>query len=148
MDGYIIGAKGKRAEPASCSAKESAPLTTENRKEKRIQEENRVHIEVSGSASRGEPRTVNALTHDISLGGARIVTDVFFEQGSSLKITLYLSKSKQVAKVRAEVRWVRAIDSGLYEMGIEFQHGIPSGVMILINHLYGKGQTVPSSVQS
>ena len=124
-------------------------MTKENRKERRIQEENRVNIELPGAASRNEAHTINALTHDISLGGARIVTDVFFEQGSSLKITLYLSRSKQVAKVRAEVRWIRAIASGLYEMGVEFQHGIPSGVMILITHLYGKGQAaVPASVQS
>jgi hypothetical protein len=141
-------ANGDRAERLRPSAKERAPLTKDNRKERRILEENRVHIEVPSAGPHSEPQIINALTHDISLGGARIVTDVFFEQGSSLKITLYLSKSKQVAKVRAEVRWIRAIASGLYEMGVEFQHGIPSGIMVLITHLYGKGQTVPSSVQS
>lgn len=123
-------------------------MTKENRKERRILEENRVQIELPSPGPKSDPRLINALTHDISLGGARIVTDTFFEQGSTLKITLYLSRSKQVAKVRAEVRWIRSIASGLYEMGVEFQHGIPTGVMVLINHLYGKGQTVPSSVQS
>lgn len=123
-------------------------MTKDNRKERRIPEENRVQIEVPGSSARGETQIINALTHDISLGGARIVTDVFFEQGASLKITLFLTKSKQVAKVRADVRWIRSIDSGLYEMGVEFQHGIPAGVMVLISHLYGKGQNVPTSVQS
>jgi hypothetical protein len=63
-------------------------------------------------------------------------------------MTLYLSKSKQIVKVRADVRWNRMVDAGLYEMGVEFEHGIPTGVVILINHLYGKGQIVPTSIQA
>jgi hypothetical protein len=119
----------------------------ENRKDKRIAEENRVAIELPGTSLSAEPRIVNALTKDLSLGGARVVTDRFFEVGASLRMTLYLSKSKQVVKVRADVRWNRMIDDGLYEMGVEFEHGIPTGVLVLINHLYGKGQNVPSAVQ-
>jgi PilZ domain len=120
----------------------------ENRKDKRISEENRVAIEMPGSGAPSEVRVVNALTKDISLGGARIVTDRLFEVGSSLRITLYLSKSKQIVKVRGDVRWNRMIDSGLYEMGVEFEHGIPTGVLVLITHLYGKGQNAPTSVQA
>jgi PilZ domain len=119
----------------------------ENRKDKRIAEENRVAIELPGTSLSAEPRVVNALTKDLSLGGARVVTDRFFEVGASLRMTLYLSKSKQVVKVRADVRWNRMIDDGLYEMGVEFEHGIPTGVLVLINHLYGKGQNAPSAVQ-
>jgi c-di-GMP-binding flagellar brake protein YcgR len=120
----------------------------ENRKDKRISEENRVAIELPGPPGSPDVRTVNALTKDISLGGARIVTDRLFEVGSSLRITLYLSKSKQIVKVRGDVRWNRMIDAGLYEMGVEFEHGIPTGVLVLINHLYGKGQNAPASVQA
>jgi hypothetical protein len=119
----------------------------ENRKDKRIAEENRVAIELPGTSLSAEPRIVNALTKDLSLGGARVVTDRFFEVGASLRMTLYLSKSKQVVKVRADVRWNRMIDDGLYEMGVEFEHGIPTGVLVPINHLYGKGQNTPSAVQ-
>ncbi len=119
----------------------------ENRKDKRLTEENRVAIELPGASASPEPRVVNALTKDISLGGARIVTDRFFEVGSTLRMTLYLSKSKQMTKVRADVRWNRMIEDGLYEIGVEFEHGIPTGVLVLINHLYGKGQNVPTSVQ-
>lgn len=120
----------------------------ENRKDKRISEENRVAIELPGAAGSPEVRIVNALTKDISLGGARIVTDRLFEVGASLRMTLYLSKSKQIVKVRADVRWTRMVDAGLYEMGVEFEHGIPTGVLVLIGHLYGKGQNVPTSVQA
>jgi c-di-GMP-binding flagellar brake protein YcgR len=119
----------------------------ENRKDKRIPEENRVAIEVPGPSPADEPRIVNALTKDISLGGARIVTDRLFEVGSSLRMTLFLSKSKQIVKARGDVRWNRMIEDGLYEMGVEFEHGIPTGVLVLIQHLYGKNQTVPTIVQ-
>jgi c-di-GMP-binding flagellar brake protein YcgR len=119
----------------------------ENRKDKRIPEENRVAIEVSGPNPADEPRIVNALTKDISLGGARIVTDRLFEVGSSLRMTLYLSKSKQIVKARADVRWNRMVEDGLYEMGVEFEHGIPTGVLVLIQHLYGKNQSAPPIVQ-
>jgi len=119
----------------------------ENRKDKRIVEENRVAIELPGPSPSAEPRIINALTKDISLGGARIVTDRTFEVGASLRMTLYLSKSKQIVKVRADVRWIRMVEDGLYEMGVEFEHGIPTGVLVLINHLYGKGLIAPTSVQ-
>ena len=62
-------------------------------------------------------------------------------------MTLYLSKSKQIVKARGDVRWNRMVEDGLYEMGVEFEHGIPTGVLVLINHLYGKGQAAPTSVQ-
>jgi c-di-GMP-binding flagellar brake protein YcgR len=119
----------------------------ENRKDKRIVEENRVAIELPGPSPSAETRLINALTKDISLGGARIVTDRTFEVGASLRMTLYLSKSKQIIKVRADVRWNRMVEDGLYEMGVEFEHGIPTGVLVLINHLYGKGQTAPPAAQ-
>ena len=119
----------------------------ETRKDKRIAEENRVAIELASASPTDEPRAVNALTKDISLGGARIVTDRCFEVGTSLRLTLYLSKSKQIVKARADVRWNRMVDDGLYEMGVEFEHGIPTGVLVLINHLYGKGQGAPTPVQ-
>lgn len=120
----------------------------ENRKDKRISEENRVAIELSGAGPASDARVVNALTKDISLGGARIVTDRLFEVGTSLRMSLYLSKSKQIVKVQADVRWNRMVEDGLYEIGVEFEHGIPTGVLVLINHLYGKGQNVPTSVQA
>lgn len=120
----------------------------ENRKDKRIAEENRVAIELPGASPADEPRIVNALTKDISLGGARIVTDRFFEIGTSLRMTMYLSKSKQIVKARADVRWNRMVEDGLYEMGVEFEHGIPTGVLVLINHLYGKGQGAPPPIQA
>jgi c-di-GMP-binding flagellar brake protein YcgR len=124
-------------------------VTTERRKERRIREENRVIIEVPGKwGPEGGPE-VNALTQDISLGGARILMmDEFFPVGAFLKMTLYLSRSKQIIKLHAKVRWARTIENGFYEMGVEFEHGIPASVMALINHLYKKDQNVPIAIQA
>jgi hypothetical protein len=145
---FIIGAENGIADRNGAQGPERERVMRENRKDKRLTEENRVAIELPGVPSSPDPRVINALTKDISLGGARIVTDRLFEVGSSLRMTLYLSKSKQVTKVRVNVRWVRMIEDGLYEIGVEFEHGIPTGVLVLINHLYGKGQNVPTTVQA
>lgn len=118
----------------------------ERRKEKRIKEENRVKLELTSKSLSDNQKTVNALTQDISLGGARIITDEFFDVGSELKMGIILSKSKQVIRLRATVRWIKAVEKGIYEMGVEFQHGIPGSVLTLINHLYGKDQNIPTNI--
>lgn len=124
-------------------------MFNEKRKERRIREENRVVIEVPSKLGPNGGPEINGLTQDISLGGARILMmDQFFPAGSALKMTLYLSKSRQIVKVHGQVRWARTIENGFYEMGVEFEHGIPASVMALINHLYKKDQNVPSSVQA
>jgi c-di-GMP-binding flagellar brake protein YcgR len=125
------------------------PVDSEKRKERRIREENRVVIEIPGKAGLAGGPEINGLTQDISLGGARILMmDESFPVGSALKMTLYLSKSRQIVKVHARVRWARTIDNGFYEMGVEFEHGIPASVLALINHLYKKDQNVPSSIEA
>ncbi len=121
----------------------------EKRKERRIKEENRVVIEIPGRGGPESDVEINALTQDISLGGARILMmDEFLPVGSFIKMTLYLSRSRQLVKVHGRVRWARTIENGFYEMGVEFEHGIPASVMALINHLYKKEQTVPSAVEA
>jgi len=115
----------------------------EKRKEKRIPEENRVRIELPGFTAGDEKGIINALTRDISLGGAKLITDVDIALGTELKMFLILSRSKKVIKVRANVRWIRQVEKGIYEMGVEFQHGIPASVLALINHLYGKEGSLP-----
>lgn len=124
-------------------------MFNEKRKERRIREENRVVIEVPSKLGPNGGPEINGLTQDISLGGARILMmDQFFPVGSALKMTLYLSKSRQIVKVHGQVRWARTIENGFYEMGVEFEHGIPASVMALINHLYKKDQNVLSSIQA
>lgn len=119
----------------------------DRRREKRIKEENRVLIEIPGVSTSTNGHPANALTQDISLGGARLVTDRYYELESHIKVTLYLSRSKQVIKVRAQVRWAREIESGIYELGVQFEHGIPTSLLALINHLFKKEHNVPTHVE-
>jgi len=119
---------------------------TEKRKDRRIKEENRVVIEVSPSGSQGNGLAINAFTKDISLSGARIWTDQAFPLLSRLNLTLYLSRSRQVVRIRGTVRWERECYDGLYEIGVQFQHGIPESVMALIRHFYGKEEAIPTEL--
>ena len=119
---------------------------TEKRRDKRIKEENRVVIEVFPSGGRGKGLAINAFTKDISLTGARIWTDRLFPLHSKLNLTLYLSRSKQVVRIRGTVKWEKECYDGLHEIGVHFQQGIPDVIMALINHLYGREEGIPTEI--
>jgi c-di-GMP-binding flagellar brake protein YcgR len=118
----------------------------EKRRDKRIKEENRVVIEFSPSGGQTDGPGINAFTKDISLSGVRILTDRLFPLHSKLNLILYLSRSKQVVRIRGTVKWERKCDDGLYEIGVQFQQGIPDVLMALINHLYGREERIPTEV--
>jgi hypothetical protein len=120
----------------------------ELRREVRTIEGNRIVIEMSGEESREGGATVNAFTKDLSLGGAMLETDKSFLPGTELKMTLYLSRSWQVVKIRGRVKWVKEIDQGLYEIGIEFIHEIPGCFMSLISHLFRKQTNIPTDIRN
>jgi c-di-GMP-binding flagellar brake protein YcgR len=119
----------------------------EKRKTKRINEENKVEIKVTKPGSTGDFLTFNALTKDLSLGGARMLVNAPIEVNSELTITLYLTKSHQQPKVDCRVVWVKSINKGSQEIGIEFLHEIPTSVLALINHIYGKDHSIPTIVE-
>ena len=121
-----------------------------SRKEKRIDDENRVVIEYSMDGERSnKTKTINALTKDLSIGGARITTDMHFPSGTPLNITLALSKSRKIVKLKGEVKWVRSLyDDELFEMGVEFLHDMSKTVSALIGHLYSKEIEIPSIMNS
>jgi hypothetical protein len=118
----------------------------DKRKDNRIKEENRVVIEVSPAGSQQNGLAINAFTKDISLSGARIWTDRAFPLQSRLNLTLYLSRSRQVIRIRGTVRWEKECYDGLYEIGVQFQHGIPEAIMALIKHFYGKEEAIPTEL--
>ena len=120
----------------------------ERRRDVRITEENRIVIEVSGAEGREVGDTIRAFTKDLSLGGAKLETDRSIDPGSELKMTLYLSQSWQVVKARGRVKWVKEIDHGLYEIGIEFMHEIPGIIMPLISHLFRKQTNIPTDIRN
>lgn len=118
----------------------------ERRKDKRIAEENRVVIESSPPGAPDSCLAINAFTRDLSLTGARIWTDLLFPLNSKLYLTLYLSRSRQIVRIRGTVKWEKECDGGLYEIGVQFQKGIPDTLIALVSHLYGREEAIPTEV--
>jgi len=118
----------------------------ERRREKRFEEENRVIIEfVPDSEDSGNKKRTFALIQNMSIGGARILIDKFFPVDTVFRMTLTLSKSKQIVKLDGKVKWVRShCDEDFFEIGVEFMHKISRTVLALIRHLYGKENGIPS----
>jgi hypothetical protein len=118
------------------------------RKEKRFNEENDVLIQYALEGEKtGNYIGMNALTRDISLSGARIISKKLFPIDSILRIQISLSRSKQIIKVDGKIKWVKErTEEHSYEMGIEFMHEISKTVLSLIRHLYGEESGIPSKI--
>ena len=112
---------------------------SDNRKERRTDEENKVVIQLAaGASSENSQQEMYGLTRDISVGGARIVTDNPLPHGTLCKLFLALSKSKQEVIIEGRVMWVKELsEKGLFEVGVEFVHEVPSTILALMKHLYG-----------
>jgi c-di-GMP-binding flagellar brake protein YcgR len=134
-----------------CGMEEYTPdelesLQRDRRRDKRFDEENKVVIECKNYVEPDQVNSVLAFTKDISIGGCRILTDIFFPVDSQMKITLTLSRSRQIVKLSAHVKWIKSVyDGDLFEMGVEFVHDTPQTIANLFKHLYGKG-VPPNSV--
>lgn len=119
----------------------------ERRREKRKIEEDLVIIEYFPDNGSATTKKHGAMTQDLSIGGARMLTDKFFPVGTPFQITLTLRKTKQQVRVRGKVKWVKEDpESELFEIGVEFLHNISKTVLSLISHLYGQAQDVESVV--
>jgi c-di-GMP-binding flagellar brake protein YcgR len=118
------------------------------RREKRFKEKNKVVIcFAQENKNTIDHMPINAATHDISLGGARIQVDKHFPVNSVIRIQINLSRSGETIKVDGKVRWIRELpDENLYEIGVEFLHNISKTILSLIRHLYGEDTGVPTSV--
>lgn len=118
----------------------------EQRRDVRMMEEDRVVIEMQGTRGCEGIERFDAFTMDLSLGGVRVQTDRPFDEGIELTLTITLSRSRQIIKIQGRVRWIREVEPGLFEAGIEFLHQVPGSVMSLIDHLFRKRTGVPTVV--
>lgn len=118
------------------------------RRDKRFKEKNEVIIQYAADRIKvGTYIEINATTFDLSISGARILSQKSFPVDTVLRIQIDLKKSNQVIKVDGKVKWVeRMSGKDLYEMGVEFQHDISKTVLSLLRHLYGESQGIPSTV--
>jgi len=115
------------------------------RKEDRIVERNNVSIKPFIETEKGPG--INAFTHDISLGGARILTKELFDVGAHIKIQIELAGTDELITLEGEVRWLNVKkEEDLFELGIEFKHKISNSVLCLIKHIYQQNGKIPASV--
>ena len=112
-------------------------MDTERRKYKRINEENRVIIRLMAEGiDPGKNKEIFALTKDISKYGAKLTTDIIFSVGTVFKITVVLSRSREIVKFDGKVKWVKSLyDGDLFEMGVEFMDKISKSVLSLMQHV-------------
>jgi c-di-GMP-binding flagellar brake protein YcgR len=121
---------------------------SERRREKRYEDDIKVTLE---SIREGEDITggkdINALTCDISPGGARILTHKFYPFDASLRIQINLVDAKQLIEVEGKVKWIKKMDDeDIFEIGVEFLHHISKTVLVLLEHIYGNNLKIPTSV--
>lgn len=121
---------------------------SEKRREKRLRDENKAVVQsVRKGKDTGVGIDINALTCDISPGGAKILTHKFYPFDSTIRLQIDLSKSWQLLEVDGKVKWIKKMDDEeLFEIGVEFVHSISQTILALLEHLYGNNIKIPSSV--
>ncbi len=120
----------------------------ENRKDKRFIEHASALIKDMCQAPKDMVKSgVNAYTQDISVSGARISSKQDFPVGYVIRIVIDLGGADPALKVDGEVVWTRKSEDGKrFDIGVEFLHNLPSTILLLIKHLYGKDIDIPASV--
>ncbi|HDT13909.1 MAG TPA: PilZ domain-containing protein [Candidatus Aminicenantes bacterium] len=117
----------------------------ERRKRNRFVERNEILVRTAVDKYQGPG--VAAHTYDLSTGGARIVTSKNYPVGSVIRIRLLLAATDQIINLDGLVRWTRPKDNGdTYEIGVEFESLTSQAVLLLIRHLYGRNEGVPSTI--
>jgi len=113
---------------------------TERRKRKRIKDESKVVFRiVSKDDIPGSKNVSYSLTRDISLTGAKVLTDTLLPVDTTVKTRLMLGKAQKLINAVAKIRWVKTLyDDELFEMGVEFIDTNPESVVHLIEHIYRK----------
>ena len=118
-----------------------------HRKDKRFPELHSVVVKDRWAQRNPAYRGINAQTYDLSVSGARIRSDQEFPAGYVVRIVIDLDKAGEPLEVDGEVVWARkSQDGSACEMGVEFLHNIPTTIVSLIRHFYGKKVGVPSLV--
>ncbi len=117
----------------------------DRRKRNRFVERNEVLLRTSMNKYQGAG--IAAYTHDLSSGGARIVTSKSYAVGTVLRIRVSLAGTDQFISLDGEVKWLKVIEGEeLFEIGVEFLHMTSPDILVLLQHLYGRNEGIPSTV--
>jgi len=92
------------------------------RKEKRLEEENEITISVVGGGENlPKDKIISTLSKNISASGARIQSNSFLPVDTPLKIKVTLKNPLQIITVFGKVKWIRSRSGdSFYEAGVEF----------------------------
>jgi hypothetical protein len=92
------------------------------RKEKRLEEENEITISVlRGGENLPIEKIISTLSKNISASGARIQSNSFLPVDTPLKIKVTLKNPLQIITVFGKVKWIRSRSGdSFYEAGVEF----------------------------
>ncbi|MDI6844557.1 MAG: PilZ domain-containing protein [Candidatus Saccharicenans sp.] len=111
----------------------------EKRREKRLDEENKVVLYVLGESGQPQEESFYSFSRDISVGGLRIMTDQPLPVKTRVRLEIALSETKKLITGIAEVRWVKSLfDEEVFEMGLEFIELDPQSRVHLLEHVYRK----------
>jgi c-di-GMP-binding flagellar brake protein YcgR len=118
----------------------------EKRRERRFKQWNKTDIKsASGPGGSSDLARINAYTFDISLGGAKVYSDVDFPVGTAIRMHVELVRSKESIGIDGVVRWTkRNEDYKVFELGLEFFHLIPKTALSLMHNLYEQGTGIPT----
>jgi len=114
----------------------------ERRRDPRVREENKVVMTlIPGGTAQGPKQTYYSLTKDISMGGIRIMTEAPLAVDARVRLEITLSRSRKSIQAVARVRWVKDLfGKDVYDVGLEFVEIGSADELVLIDHLYGKGE--------
>ena len=126
--------------------KDAGGQPLEKRKERRFKQWNKTSIRSASRPGEAEtPAGIDAYAYDISLGGAKIYSDVEFPVGTAIRLHVELVRSKDSINIDGVVRWSkRNKDYDVYETGVEFFHLIPKTALALMQNLYERGAGIPT----
>ncbi len=118
--------------------KKIEPTRKEKRRDSRVDEENRVIIELlSNSNPSDQARIFSALTRDISPGGMRIMANRELPPGTPVRLEIALPGSSILIRGKGKISWARGVyEEKLFEMGIEFTQIPLEDKVILLEHTY------------
>jgi Tfp pilus assembly protein PilZ len=122
--------------------------TMEKRKERRFKQWNKTSIKSSsGPREFLDPAGINAYTHDISLGGAKLYSEENFPAGTEIRMHIELARSGESIKVDGVVKWVRRNElDKVYELGVELSHLTSKTVFSLMQNLYDQSPGIPTRI--
>jgi len=131
--------EGKKAKPSGGNKKKSAEKSNgeERRRADRLREDNEITITiVSGGENTPQEEVLYNFTKDISVGGARIQTNILLPINALLKINLALKSLRRNIIAFGIVKWNKiVIDNESYEIGVEFVDTPGESIKILEDYI-------------